>query len=68
VLTIAGVDAGGEVREINLAAAGSRALNPAFDITPAQLVTALVTEHGVFDASPAGLQQLASLGSEQKFR
>ena len=58
VLTIAGLDAAGEVREVNLAAAGSRALNPAFDVTPAHLVTALVTEHGSVEASPEGLGRL----------
>ncbi|RLA50501.1 MAG: S-methyl-5-thioribose-1-phosphate isomerase, partial [Gammaproteobacteria bacterium] len=53
-----GMDAAGEVREVNLAAPGSRALNPAFDITPAQLVSALVTEHGSFAASADGLAHL----------
>jgi methylthioribose-1-phosphate isomerase len=37
-----------------LAPAGSRALNPAFDVTPAALVHALVTERGV--ASPVNQQ------------
>ncbi len=58
VLTIGGVDAAGEAREVNLAAAGSAALNPAFDVTPAELVDALVTEYGVYEASPAGLGAL----------
>jgi methylthioribose-1-phosphate isomerase len=58
ILTIAGMDAAGEMREVNLAAPGSRALNPAFDITPAELVSALVTEHGSFAASPDGLARL----------
>lgn len=58
VLAITGVDGAGEVLEVNLAAQGSRALNPAFDITPASLVSALVTEHGVFEASEEGLRQL----------
>jgi methylthioribose-1-phosphate isomerase len=58
VLSIAGLDAGGELREVNLAAAHSQALNPAFDVTPAELVKALVTEHGNFDASEEGLQKL----------
>ena len=58
VLTIAGVDAAGESCEVNLAAAGSRALNPAFDVTPGRLVDALVTEHGVYQATPAGLEEL----------
>ena len=58
VLAISGVDAGGDVSELKLAGTGSRAHNPAFDVTPAALVTALVTEHGSFEASPAGLEQL----------
>jgi methylthioribose-1-phosphate isomerase len=33
-------------------------INPAFDVTPAHLVTALVTERGVCEASEAGLRRL----------
>jgi methylthioribose-1-phosphate isomerase len=58
VLSIAGLDAAGELREVNLAAAHSRALNHAFDVTPSKLVSALITEHGNFAASAQGLQQL----------
>lgn len=36
------------------APAGTRAWNPAFDITPAHLVSALITEEGVLQALPAG--------------
>lgn len=61
VLSIAGVDAGGQLREVNLAGAHSRALNPAFDVTPAELVRSLITEHGNFEASEAGLQRLRSV-------
>jgi len=32
--------------------------NPAFDVTPARLVTGLITERGVAEASPQGLQAL----------
>ena len=35
------------LRGISIAPAGSRALNPAFDVTPAELITAIVTEEGV---------------------
>ena len=45
--------AGSEVRgygETDWAAEGIRIRNPAFDITPAELVTALVTEKGVIEA------------------
>ena len=34
------------------------AANPAFDVTPARLVTGLITERGVCDASEAGLAGL----------
>lgn len=60
VLAVTGVDASGELRELRLAGADARAHNPAFDITPAALVTALVTEYGSFAASPAGLDRLRS--------
>ncbi|WP_019624250.1 S-methyl-5-thioribose-1-phosphate isomerase [Thioalkalivibrio thiocyanoxidans] len=33
-----------------VAAAGARAYNPAFDVTPAHLIDAIVTEHGVVEA------------------
>jgi methylthioribose-1-phosphate isomerase len=58
VLALTGMDSAGTLRELRLAAAGSRARNPAFDITPARLVTALVTEHGVVDASAEQLARL----------
>ena len=61
VLSIAGVDATGESGEINLAAAGTRAANPAFDVTPARLVQSLITEHGNFEASAEGLGKLRAL-------
>jgi eIF-2B alpha/beta/delta-like uncharacterized protein len=35
------------IREMRMAPTGARALNPAFDVTPADLVTALVTERRV---------------------
>ena len=63
VLSIAGLDAAGDVREVNLAAAHSRALNPAFDVTPAALVGALITEHGNFEASEQGLRRLRAAAS-----
>ncbi len=58
VLTITGRASGGEVGTVDLAAPGSRAYNPAFDITSAGLLSALVTEYGVVEASPAGLGRL----------
>ena len=60
LLSVAGREASGETREVNLAAAGSRGFNPAFDVTPAELVTGLVTEHGVVPASEAGIAGLGA--------
>jgi methylthioribose-1-phosphate isomerase len=36
-----------EINGIKIAPAGSRALNPAFDVTPAELVTGFITEKGI---------------------
>jgi methylthioribose-1-phosphate isomerase len=52
------VDREGEVRTIRLVPPGSRAANPAFDVTPARLVSGLITERGVCAASEAGLLSL----------
>ena len=58
VLSIAGVGAGGDLLEVNLAGQGTRALNQAFDVTPAALVGSLVTEHGCFRTSKEELAEL----------
>jgi methylthioribose-1-phosphate isomerase len=50
-----GRDAGGALREVQLVPDGVGALNPAFDVTPARLVDALVTERGAVPASEAGV-------------
>jgi len=48
----------GEVVTIDILPEGSPAANPAFDVTPARLVTGLITERGVCAASEAGLLSL----------
>lgn len=40
--------ANGEVAEVNIFPVGTKVANPAFDVTPARLVTGIITEHGVF--------------------
>jgi methylthioribose-1-phosphate isomerase len=50
--------ADGAVATVALAPDGSPAANPAFDITPARLVTGLITERGVCPATVAGLRSL----------
>jgi methylthioribose-1-phosphate isomerase len=46
VTHVAGVDAHGTAREVLIVPAGTAARNPGFDVTPARLVTALITERG----------------------
>lgn len=58
ILSILGRDATGELLEVRLAAAETRAYNPAFDVTPAALVTGLITEAGVFTSSAEDLAEL----------
>jgi methylthioribose-1-phosphate isomerase len=48
----------GSIATVVIAAPGSPAANPAFDVTPGRLVTALITERGVCDASKEGLLSL----------
>ena len=58
VLAMAGRLADGSVVTVDIAAPGSPAANPAFDVTPARLVTGLITERGVAPASATGLARL----------
>ena len=58
VSRIAGRTASGDVVTVDVLPEGSPAANPAFDVTPARLVTALITERGVCPASEAGLLSL----------
>ena len=55
---IDGGPAAGQLATVQLTPDGSEGFNPAFDVTPARLVTALITERGVAPASEAGLRNL----------
>jgi methylthioribose-1-phosphate isomerase len=48
----------GGVETVGLVPEGSPAANPAFDVTPARLVTGLITERGVCPATADGLKRL----------
>ncbi|MDP3070486.1 MAG: S-methyl-5-thioribose-1-phosphate isomerase [Opitutaceae bacterium] len=48
----------GTVATVDILPAGSVAANPAFDVTPARLVTGLITERGVCAANAAELRKL----------
>ena len=51
-----GLHADGSVQSVRVIPKGSSVLNPAFDETPARLVTGIITEKGVF--SPSNLKAL----------
>ena len=53
VLHAVGRDDDGESRRVRVAADGVSALNPTFDITPASLVTVLITERGLLKPDTA---------------
>ncbi len=55
---LTGRTADGRIETIQITPEGSPLGNPAFDVTPSRLVTALVTERGVCAASPDGLAGL----------
>jgi methylthioribose-1-phosphate isomerase len=50
-----GLTADGRIETVRLTPKGSPAANPAFDVTPARLITGIVTERGVCAASREGL-------------
>ena len=56
---VSGRDAEGRLVEVQLTPDGSPALNPAFDVTPARLVTGLITERGVLAANADALRLAA---------
>jgi methylthioribose-1-phosphate isomerase len=58
VTRMTGRTAEGQVVTVDIAAPGSPAANYAFDVTPARLVTGIITERGVAEASEAGLLAL----------
>jgi methylthioribose-1-phosphate isomerase len=58
VTHISGLCEDGQVRSVQLTPKGSRATNYGFDVTPARLVTALITEKGVVKANAAAMHVL----------
>ncbi|GMU58313.1 MAG: hypothetical protein AMXMBFR34_00760 [Myxococcaceae bacterium] len=58
VTHLTGVDAEGLLRTVRVTPEGTGVSNPGFDVTPARLVTGLITERGVCPASRDGLTGL----------
>ncbi|MBW8752900.1 MAG: S-methyl-5-thioribose-1-phosphate isomerase [Sphingomonadales bacterium] len=58
VSLVQGKLADGSVARLRISPEATPAANPAFDVTPARLVTGLITERGIATASAAGLAAL----------
>ncbi len=58
ITSIAGKDPDGNITTVTLTAEGTKAANYAFDITPARLVTALITERGIVATEKEAIHQL----------
>jgi methylthioribose-1-phosphate isomerase len=58
VSTVQGKSQDGQIATIGITPAFSEICNPAFDVTPGRLITGLITERGICEASTAGLAGL----------
>ena len=58
VTTIQAMDADNRAMHARIAPDGTHAANPAFDVTPARLITAIITDRGIAPASWEGLHDL----------
>jgi S-methyl-5-thioribose-1-phosphate isomerase len=65
VLEATGPDADGALRTVRLAAPGAHARNPSFDVTPAELVTGIICERGIFRPSELAGAATARLPDER---
>ena len=57
VAEIRGQLPGGEIGSVSITPRGTKVVNYAFDVTPAKLVTGLITENGLIEASEAALKR-----------
>ena len=55
---VEGVDENNEIKKVRIYPQKSKSLNLAFDVTPAKLITGLITEKGICEASEKGLKGL----------
>ena len=55
---VEGIDENNKIKKVRIYSSKSKSLNLAFDVTPAKLVSGLITEKGVCEASEKGLKGL----------
>ena len=58
VLYQTGPDDNGNLVKVRVCSPGSRALNPAFDVTPAKYITGIITEKGIIKAHPQSVKKV----------
>jgi len=58
IMNVSGINKEGDVETVCLTAPGTKALNYSFDVTPARLVSGLITERGVVDATRDAIHAL----------
>ena len=58
LLIVQGIDENNQVKKVLIYPQKSKAMNLAFDVTPAKYVSGLITERGVCEASTNGLKNL----------
>jgi len=68
VAQITGRTADGALATVSVMPEASAAFNVAFDVTPARLITGLITERGVCPATPAGLRSMYPEGARDSDR
>jgi methylthioribose-1-phosphate isomerase len=66
VRVVRGIDRSGKYAEVSVVPAATPVANPAFDVTPASLVTGIITEKGVVRADENALLALWPRSRENK--
>jgi len=66
ITTISGKDASGAITTVTLPASGTATANYGFDVTPARLVTGLITERGVVKADRESIHRLFPEGGKDR--
>lgn len=60
VLYQTGPNQQGEIQRVLVCSPGSKAINPAFDVTPAKYISGIITEKGIIKANTAAIKSLFS--------
>ena len=55
IVFVEGMTETGEIQRVRVTPLETQVLNPAFDVTPAALITGFITELGVIPATPDGI-------------